>query len=85
MEYKEKRTQQIKNMGIEIVNRKNKEVDIFGKMKKKLASLERREFEIKINFKRITSEPSNALIEDGAGRSGSVWPGDVWRRRSRKL
>ena len=68
LEYNEKRTQQIKNIGIEIVNRKNKEGDTFGKMNEKLASLERREVEMKNNFNRITSEPSNALM--GMGQAG---------------
>ena len=68
LEYKEKRAQQIKNMGIESVNRKNVEVDTFGKMREKLARLERREVELKSNFNRITSEPGNALVGMGQGR-----------------
>jgi hypothetical protein len=59
LEYKEKRTKQIRNIGMEIVNRKNKKGDTFGKMKEKLASLERREVEMKSNFNRISSEPGN--------------------------
>ena len=43
LEYKEKWAHQIKNMGIEIVKRKNMEVDTFDKMNEKLACLERRE------------------------------------------
>ena len=67
LEYKERRAQQIKNMGTEFVNRKSKEVDTFGKMKEKLASLGRREVELKSSFNRITSDPGNAVMGMGQG------------------
>ena len=77
LEYNEKRTQQIKNIGIEIVNRKNKEGDTFGKMNEKLASLERREVEMKNNFNRITSDPSNAVVGMGQGRMDQFGQGII--------
>merc|ERR1719500_258073 len=55
MEYKERKTQQMKMMGMEVVERKKAERDRLGQMKEELASLERREEELKKEFNKVTS------------------------------
>jgi len=59
LEFKERKAQQMKMMGMEVVERKKVERDRLAQLTDNLASLERREAELKNEFNKFTSQQGN--------------------------
>jgi len=68
LDFKERRSAQIKQMGMELVEKKKSEMLKLEQMREQLDSYERREAELKSNFNRITSKPPNSKVGYGSVR-----------------